>query len=65
MKFLTHQHRFGLDIIKSESRLTLLWQDIVMTIEGLTDQRIISEYRHSSTAMSISAAINNLIEVFY
>ena len=62
MKFLTHQHRFGLDIIKSESRLTLLWQDIVMTIEGLTDQRIISEYRHSSTAMSISAAINNLID---
>ena len=62
MKFVTTQHRFGIDIIKSDERLSSLWQDIVKTLEGLTDERIISEYELSINAMSISAAINNLID---
>lgn len=62
MKFVTTQHRFGLDIIKYDDRLSSLWQDIVKTLEGLTDERIISEYELSINAMSISAAINNLID---
>ena len=62
MKFVTTQHRFGIDIIKSDERLSPLWQDIVKTLEGLTDERIISEYELSINAMSISAAINNLID---
>ncbi len=62
MKFVTTQHRFGIDIIKSDERLSSLWQDIVKTLEGITDERIISEYQLSINAMSISAAINNLID---
>lgn len=62
MKFRAQQHRFGLDIIKSDAQLSSLWQDITKTIEGLTDDRIISEYKLSVSAMSISAAINNLID---
>lgn len=63
MNFVTTQHRFGLDIIKSDEQLSLLWRDIEQTIKGLTDNRIISEYKLSSSAMSISAAINNLIDL--
>lgn len=62
LNFVTTQHRFGLDLIKSNERLLPLWQDIVKTLEGLTDERIISEYRLSTNAMSISSAINNLID---
>jgi len=62
LKFVTTQHRFGLNLIKSDEQLLPLWQDIVKTIEGLTDERIISEYKLSTNAMSISAAINNLID---
>ena len=62
MKFVTHQHRFGLDIIHSDERLASLWSDIETTLNGLTDQRIIDEYNLSENAMSISTAINNLID---
>ena len=62
MKFVTHQHRFGLDIIHSDERLASLWSDIETTLNGLTDQRIIDEYNLSENAMSISTAIKNLID---
>jgi hypothetical protein len=63
MRYKWHQHRFGLDIIKSDTKLTDLWTDITKTIDGITDQRIIEEYELSTNAMSISAAINNLIDL--
>ena len=62
MRYQTHQHRFGLDIINSDSKLSDLWTDITKTLDGITDQRIIEEYELSSNAMSISAAINILID---
>lgn len=62
MKYVTTQHRFGLDLIKSNVQLSSLWQDIMNTIDGLTDERIVSEYELSANAMSISGAINNLID---
>ena len=61
MRYQIHQHRFGLDIINSDPKLSALWADIVRTLSGITDERIIEEYNLSSNAMSISAAINNLI----
>ena len=62
MRYQIHQHRFGLDIINSDPKLSALWADIVRTLSGITDERIIEEYNLSSNAMSISAAINNLID---
>lgn len=62
MKYRLHQHRFGLDIIKSNLKLSILWQDIEKTLDGLIDDKIIEEYESSPNAMSISAAINNLID---
>ena len=62
MKYLLHQHRFGLDIIKSDPELKSLWEDITDTLTAISDARIISEYEQTLNAMSISAAINNLID---
>jgi|LakMenE18May11ns_1017448.scaffolds.fasta_scaffold9776242_2 hypothetical protein len=62
MRYQKHQHRFGLDIINSDAKLSYLWTDITKTLDGITDERIIEEYELSPNAMSISAAINNLID---
>jgi hypothetical protein len=62
MKFIVHQHRFGLDIINSDSELSQLWLDITKTIEGISDERIIAEYELSANAMSLSQSINNLLD---
>jgi hypothetical protein len=62
MHFKVHQHRFGLDIINSDPGLSQLWNDIVNTIEGISDERIISEYELSANAMSLSQSINNLLD---
>lgn len=62
MLYQKHQHRFGLDIINSDTKLSNLWTDITKTLDGITDERIIEEYELYPNAMSISAAINNLID---
>jgi len=63
MNFQVHQHRFGLDILNSDEKLQGLWLEISKTLIGISDERIIAEYSLSSSAMSISAAINNLIDL--
>jgi hypothetical protein len=62
MNFQTHQHRFGLDILNSDEKLAGLWSEVSNTLLNISDQRIIDEYSLSGSAMSISAAINNLID---
>jgi len=63
MKFRLHQHRFGLDILNSDEKLQELWIEISNTLKGISDERIIAEYNLSENAMSISAAINSLIDL--
>ena len=63
MKFRLHQHRFGLDILNSDEKLQELWLEISNTLKGISDERIIAEYNLSENAMSISAAINSLIDL--
>ena len=63
MNFKVHQHRFGLDILNSDEKLQGLWLEISKTLIGISDERIIAEYNLSGSAMSISAAINNLIDL--
>ena len=63
MNFKVHQNRFGLDILNSDEKLQGLWLEISKTLIGISDERIIAEYNLSGSAMSISAAINNLIDL--
>jgi hypothetical protein len=80
MRYLLHQHRFGLDIVKSNNDLSVLWAEFVSVIENISDEAIRNEFtnppeyhpkkkkqdgkpaRREKNRMSISKAINNLIE---
>jgi len=80
MKYMLHQHRFGLDIVNSNKELTSLWQEFTNVIENISDSDIEQEFlnppefhpvkkkrdgkpaKRERNRMSISKAINNLIE---
>jgi hypothetical protein len=80
MRYELHQHRFGLDIVNSNSELNDLWQEFIGVIESISDSKIREEFqkppefhpvkmkrdgnpaKRKTNRMSISAALNNLIE---
>ena len=80
MKYIIHQHRFGLDIVRSNPQLNSLWEEFIGVIESISDEAVIQEFdnppkfmpnkvnksgKYSSrprNKMSLSAAINNLID---
>jgi hypothetical protein len=80
MKYELHQHRFGLDIVNSNSELKSLWEEFIGVIESISDEDVRQEFispppympgkktrtgKQSSrprNKMSLSAAINNLID---
>lgn len=62
MEFSTHQHRFALNVIESNSELSRLWNEISETLYGISDEMLIIEYGKSKNLMSLSDAINSLID---
>ena len=80
MKYVVHQHIFGLDIVRSNHELNSLWEEFIGVIESISDEAVIQEFvnppkymptkmnksgKNSSrprNKMSLSAAINNLID---
>lgn len=62
MEFITHDHRFALDIVESNPELKSLWEEILDVISSISDEELIYEYSHGKTRMSISDAINKLID---
>lgn len=80
MRYELHQHRFGLDIVNSNSELRDLWQEFISVIESISDSKIRDEFQNppeyhpvkvkrdgnpvkrKTNRMSISAALNNLME---
>jgi hypothetical protein len=62
MKFTTHNHRFALDIVESNVELKVLWDEICSAIESITDERLKLEFSKSNTKMSLSDAINRLLD---
>lgn len=62
MKFITHNHRFALDIVKSNPDLMELWTEIESALESIDDARLMAEFPKSTNQMSLSDAINSLIE---
>ena len=80
MRYELHQHRFGLDIVNSNSELNDLWQEFIGVIESISDSKIKEEFQNppefhpvkvkhdgnpakrKANRMSISAALNNLME---
>lgn len=62
MDFITHDHNFGLNIVSSNLQLKSLWEEIVDSIKSISDERILQEFRSGKQKMSISDALNKLIE---
>jgi len=62
MEYFLHNHRFALDIVQSNPELGELWKEIEIAISSISDERLISEFAASSGKMSLSDAINSLLE---
>lgn len=80
MRYELHQHRFGLDIVNSNTELRSLWNEFIGAIVSISDDEIKNEFtagmeegsvvrkrnqkkkKRKRNRMSISAALNNLIE---
>ena len=62
MNFITHNHRFALDIVESNPELKSLWEEITASILSITDEQLIAEFSNTPTKMSISDAINRLLD---
>ncbi|MEY4970515.1 MAG: hypothetical protein RLZZ277_746 [Actinomycetota bacterium] len=62
MDYITHDHRFALNIVESNPELKSLWEEILDVIASISDEELISEYSSGKSRMSISEAINKLID---
>ncbi len=62
MKFRTHNHRFALDIVESNPELKSLWSELTEALLSISDEDLIRKFPESSNRMSISDAINDLID---
>lgn len=62
MDFISHQHRFALNVVDSNYELSILWNEVLSTISEITDEMLIEEFSKGTNLMSISNAINTLID---
>ena len=62
MKFVTHNHRFALDIVESNFELRSLWEEITQSILSISDEQLIAEFSRTPNKMSLSDAINRLLD---
>ena len=62
MRFVTEDHNNALDIVKSNPELGVLWKEITDSLRDITDERLRLQIPKSSNKMSLSAAINDLID---
>ncbi len=62
MKYITTDHNNGLDIVKSNVELGVLWSEIESALAAISDERIKKQVPLSSNKMSLSSAINDLID---
>ena len=62
MEYVTHDHRFALNIVESNPELKSLWEEILSVVSSITDEEIISEFEQGRARMSISDAINKLLD---
>jgi hypothetical protein len=62
MEFVTHDHRFALNIVESNPELKSLWEEILEVIGSISDEELMAEYSAGKSRMSLSEAINRLID---
>jgi hypothetical protein len=62
LKYITTDHNNGLDIVKSNVELGALWSEIESALSAITDERLKKQIPLSNNKMSLSSAINDLID---
>lgn len=62
MDFVFTQHRHALDIVNSNYELAILWKEITEAIASLSDEKLIDIFPKSNNKMSLSDAINGLLD---
>ncbi len=60
MEYVIHSHRYGEQIIKQTMPKT--WGELEGVISGISDEDLIAQFPNSATRMSLSGAINDLID---
>jgi hypothetical protein len=63
MDFILEDHNNAIDIVKSNVELGILWHEITEALGAITDSRIMEQVPKSKNKMSLSAAINDLIDL--
>ena len=63
MKYTIYNHRFALDIVESNPDLKILWDEICDAIDSISDEELKDEFKKSSNKMSLSDAINRLLDI--
>ncbi|TDL98656.1 hypothetical protein ERX27_02445 [Macrococcus brunensis] len=67
MKFRTYSHRYGIEIISTDSRYNEPYRNLLKIIESITDQEIINRFQHRKyvdmkSDTSISHVINGIFK---
>lgn len=65
MKYVIYSHRFGYELTQQDSALMSLWSEIRQALDGITDDRLASEFQidvAQTSQMSLSKTINRLLQ---
>jgi hypothetical protein len=64
MEFLTHNHRFALEIAENVPELGVLWEELRQVISSISDEDLIAhfELNYQGSSKSISRSINELLK---
>ena len=62
MEYVTHDHRFALNIVESNPELKSLWEEIIGVVASISDEEIIKEFEGGKARMSLSDAVNKLLD---
>ena len=64
MEFLTHNHRFALEIAENVPELGVLWEELRQVIASISDEDLIHHFEsnYQGNSKSISRSINELLK---
>lgn len=62
MEYVTHDHRFASNIVESNPELKSLWEEILSVVISISDDDLIQEFNSGKSRMSLSDAINKLLD---
>lgn len=62
MEFVTHNHRFAINIIESNKALFSLWNELLESISEISDTHLKEGFTAGSNKMSLSDSINDALD---